>query len=214
MTYEEKISSLLHAHLTFDEPGSLPDLARALGCCNHRYTRKWVTDVPPQPNPVYEPLILQTLLTALRYHAGARNDDSNGESILNGLLRNNRWRACLESLDDAYKFVAVVACFYANFESGILNNNKNDLQSHNIEPLKKVIVEWLGVSAAESEKMTKMLFLRQTFGNLWCEFALSENMPLWDILPIISAVRPPFVTGLLPAQLETAAQTLPCLEAP
>jgi hypothetical protein len=214
MTYEEQIASFLHAHLTTAEPNALPILAQALGCRTRKLLWSCNDDAPTQPDLIFEPLVVETLLTALRHHIGSRNDDSNGESILNGLLKNNRWRACLESIEDAYNFVFIVACSYTHFENDKNRKNKNELQAHNIEPLRKVVIKWFGLSEAEGEHMTTALFLERTFGSLWCEFALAEDMLLGDIVKIVSDVHPPFMPDVLPAHFQLVSQPLPSFEMP
>jgi hypothetical protein len=219
MTYAEKIASLLSdmdsaMDLQSDSSAiDLNEITRALGC------RYWEADptrsgadifTPRCPDAVHEAIVSHALLEIFRVNAACDNDDDISDSILDGLLINERWRLCLTNPKDACHFVEMLAIFYLGFNPHYSAHTV--LKAAMLKDVHKLTQKWLGFDGAPSE-LTPTALPRLAFGEAWCGLFLTEGMPFSEIFYIVDAQMPPFMPGLLPAHLESTALPLPSMGA-
>jgi hypothetical protein len=218
MNYSTKITRLLAdvslaVSLNDDfEEIDLAEIAAALGCRSWVAGRRGVRNTPrintpKKPDARYEALVSQALLEVFEANADAENDDAMSDTVLDGLLINDRWRMCINTAYDAYSFVRMLAIFYLGFTP--LYASTNPLQDDMLRAVNRVTREWLRVDVAAAE-MTVDAITRLAFGNVWCDLFLSESMSFSDVFEIVYAQAPPFMPGLLP-HLEQAAIDLPSM---
>jgi hypothetical protein len=202
MTTHERISELLPVYLAKDLGKNTKTpylLLEALGCYRPDFWNQsnWQTRTPHQPDEASEQLVVKTLIEALRIATFGPIGDYYRYSILSGLLRNNRWRTCLESVDSALHFTMAIACHYVGWDDA--DPAEDSLQGAIAKPLRTVVNEWLGVGSSNVARLTEMTILRAAFGEFWCDFALGPDMHFSDAAPIVLSTRPSFMPGVVSA---------------
>jgi hypothetical protein len=222
MTFESSIADLVRIHLT-PQAGhaSLAPLMRELGCRHVVMTPGFVSVYAPpsQPAPVHEDIVTATLIHAMALHQPRDNltVSDNLAAILDGLLRKNRWRRCLESHATAFDFAVMMTCFWVARPQSPASQS---LLREVAVPVCAVLNRWIRPQTpftGDSLNGTSPTYdvACSLFGEAWCSIALSDAIDRpWDIPHIIRTHRPPLLPSLLPKRLETIAQTLPALEAP
>jgi hypothetical protein len=224
MTYEESVASLVHKFL-YNKAGVMrtpAPLWHALGCLHVATATDhgFVFVTPPQPAPAHEDLVVKTLLLAMHLQTPLTivEPPDNVASILDGLLRHDRWRHCLGSHGTAIEFATLLTAFS---ESAAGSTCCRILLRQVAVPVCSVLNAWLKPEApfsggpvegpAAAYKMALAMF-----GDAWCALALSglTDEQHWKIPQIILAQRPPFLPGLLPEHLTQANFSLPVLDTP
>jgi hypothetical protein len=209
MSYEEEIDALFTKYVTNRRQyGPADNLFIALGCPILKVSTNWSIVEHPQPGPEKEGVIQQALLRMLRVGDWHANKGwSEPFSILAGLTRNDRWRSCLDSVDDTYKF-ADLLLVAQDVCAGLARTSAPDLVKEEINTvLQHSLVGWLGFAwSAACPSIDDMA--RAMFGDAWCSFALSGDIP-GEERRLVRMERPPFMPGLLAVQTQNVAVTLP-----
>lgn len=161
---------------------------------------------PPQPEPRYEAIVTNALVVAIRTCITIHGDNNDIDSVIDGLIKNNRWRSCLNTADDAYHLVETLVTFHHNRG---LYAGMHTLQASLSNDVRNVISQWLGGRLIPLE-MTPIETARLFFGDAWCYLSLEYDSK-HSIIALIRRERPPFMPGLLPAHLEPKSLLLPGL---
>lgn len=204
MSYPEDIAQLADTYITRRTPSqSIAPLAAALGCRRINVGRGgWYHQSVKQPLPGFEPLVCQTLIDALRSHvcSSVPIASEDGLSILDGLSKNNRWRAALTNIDDAYCLAALL--LNTTFDG-------DDV----CEALSRGIVNaWLLTDAPFVEYPDLETLSAAFFGDPWTSLVIGEpSFFAWDVIDTVMAMRPPFVGSLVPCQAIDGPLPLPVL---
>jgi hypothetical protein len=230
-TYASTVQALLDAYVTKRTPeDSMAPLLSLLGCRNVSYLPNGIDkrfEEPAQPDAIHEELISGTLLKLLRLHMenGDGRDPHNAFAILDGLARNNRWRACLETLSVANDLAALLVD--ASLSLGGFTPDANSPIYALVEPcipaLYAMLNEWLEPVPAFSKTTLMTEVARAFFGNIWYDLTFGDKS--WFDWPednaynpinraIVASVHknpPPFRPNLLSASAEERAD-LPGLE--
>lgn len=186
---EDKVTKwiALPSRTAFD----LETLASWLGCAHTSASRGYCVANPEQPYEECEPVVLEALF-ALLY---ARNINTAlsvelDHVLLDGLLRNERWRLQADNDTFLYEFVALVTrfCDYtapAKFESG-LHARRNKMR----DEVAKVLNRWSG-PLESSPKLSSESVADVFFGEAWVSIVRNVEGP-GQIGDIILSKRPPF----------------------
>jgi hypothetical protein len=221
MTYEDYIAALVDRFIANPIPGSsvCTPLFAALGCTHltHLPARQDVLVKPDQPEPMYEKLVTQTLIELMHFqlkHPSAITSE-NILTLLDGLLKENRWRACLQDMDTATDFAILLAYFWnASMASGA----GVDLLNSVIPRVCEVLNEWVRPANPfkpfDGGRPVTYDLASEIFGSTWCALALDgHNISIWSTALIIHEQRPPVLAKLLPSHLQPTAVALPSLDA-
>lgn len=221
MTFETKIDGLVQTLLhNRARVTTLDSLWYALGCPYAAPSgwRKETPVEPPQPDPSHEAIIVKTLVYALHLEQPLLTSEppNNNISLLGGLLRQDRWQSCLHSHTTAIELAASLTAFW---ESRPKTSTVETLLRKISVQVCAVLNEWLKpVTPFSGDPLggpaTTYDIARAMFGDAWCAIALSglSDDQHWQISEIIQSQRPPFLPGLLSADLETEYALLPVLE--
>jgi hypothetical protein len=223
MTYPLHIAALYQKHVTDEAPGGIATLLSALGCQHivhgNEIGRIHSTDTlitPDQPAAEFEPLIRTTLVRTLHPHVNRAGPVGTADdlSLMDGLLRNNRWKACLQTRETAFDLGLLLLYFFevhTNTVSGQrLFSNVGSLVSD-------VANAWLRPEISfvmyDDIRTASYQLALELFGEAWGTIALSEtsNDPA-SIPMIIRTQRPAIMEYLLPPHLHQAPVPLPSLE--
>jgi hypothetical protein len=210
--YSRKINRLMRVHLVAAvEDVSIAPLLKALGC--RIPGDSWGVTQESQ-DPQHESMTRYALLQALNWHAGRNKPcEGNEYSILDGLLKNERWRDCLESAASAYALAVLLLRIAIDLEvDPYLDTNPEYTIAY--ADLAAAMHDLLTAWCQPSEPITKELrggvITRALFGEALWELVLSDvRQEDWSISEYIAGTRPPFRPGLLPEHLNSVALTLP-----
>jgi hypothetical protein len=185
----------------------LDDLTAKLGCRTVAHCQS--VYVTLQPGLEYEDLVTASLLTALRISVSITTPDGENsrDSVMDGLLRNNRWRACLSTSDDAYCLVQLFVSFFDNLQR---DSGASTLRSSLTSDARDAIAQWV-LPREMPNQMSALETVRLVFGPAWCAVCLPEDATKWDINLLIRKERPPFMPGLLPVHLDHESLPLPVM---
>jgi hypothetical protein len=153
---------------------------------------------PTQPDPVYEDLVSRALLEVLRISYTAHADHEARDSVLDGMLLKNRWRLCLETQDDAYRFAETLVTFHYNLQE---DSGYRTFRTTIAPDVRNAVVQWVSPRFVP-EQLTVLEIARLMLGSAWCDLRLDNEPTRWAVNKLIWAERPPFMPGLLPAHLE------------
>lgn len=215
LMYESKLRELLATYLSGQSTEtSIIPLATAIGCRTNvggdRYIRQ-----PMQPDFAHDAFLRRVLLDALRCHATRRAAWSdNGYALLDGLVRHDRWRECLKTLDGAYAFAGLLLEFSCAADMTVAPNGAA-LRQAVTGDVCFALKGWLpAVTSLENDVFPKYDALaRAMFGDVWCDMILPNVGLAYDNCSLkINAYRPAFLPGLLPEGIEHETETLPTLD--
>jgi hypothetical protein len=195
--------------------GDMEELTHALGCRSLVFNRNaWRVSRPKTPLESDEPIVVDTLLKALRFHFhrfAPRNED--GHAILDGLCHNNRWRKCLESQDGTY-YLALLLIELAVRKRGMAANGDPDALFEAMAPgVCKLLDAWRGTNDMRTSIPTADEMVRYFFHEIWCDLYLSKpTLTPLEMTRIILREAPPFLPGLMNTEFEAVAHSLPEIE--
>jgi hypothetical protein len=215
-TFAARIALLEDEHTnrgrsTFDE---IEPLTTALGCRTLVFKQTaWRVTHPKQPDAADEALVVEALLRALRYHRyrfAANREDSY--SILDGLTRNNRWRACLDSREKTYS-LALLLIEIAVHKRDVAANGGVSALLDVMEPDVCVLMgAWLDQDTPEKIPTVNEM-ARYFFNDLWCDLHLSDDsLTAVALTRLILRETPPFLSGIMRTQFEPVGAPLPDME--
>lgn len=183
---------------------------------------------PERPTADTEPLIRETLKRAMVFiateMAGGSSRFVDGNYILVALSEQDRWADCLQSEEDAYALVILLQrfAFIADAFINPLMATKANIDSDyfyevSAPKISKFLNVWLNPTTPFGEDcagLTLESFRRAVFGDAWCDLVLTEDMVDFFGEAVILTERPPFMPGLLPAQVDVVFEELPALNRP
>lgn len=185
------------------------ELALWLGCAHMSFSRASYVASPDQPPKEYETVVVESLLTLLSEH-DPRGDLSQEieQVIIDGLLLNDRWQACMERTGFAYEFAALIArcCNHVNtmdLEPEVATRDKA-MRCR----VAQVLEQWTGLSDISSGISSTDL-ASVLFADFWCDIVLS-GIDERGVADRILSGRPPFRVG--PLAKAPAEQALPELD--
>jgi hypothetical protein len=217
LNYEERIASLVEKHITNRPIApylSTADLVSALGCRNiGDPNRLQAFDVPEQPNPEYEALVVSTLLLTLHSHlARPAYNSHDGLAIIDGLMRNQRWRECLKDLDTAYAFAILLS------DGSLAPDDRKPVDPDTNLNLKRTVEidarialqDWIPNVVHPLVQPRRLV--KAMFGEVWFDLVVvGLDIATHHLPDAIKGLRPPFSPGLLPPHLEPVVLPLPAL---
>jgi hypothetical protein len=187
------------------------DLLRALGCRYINVTKNRIYD-PYIPPIEHEAVVRATLLRTLKSNFETGGYHRDAISLLDGLLRNNYWRDCLESTDSALNFAMLLIAFtrqYQPNEAGASSDAK--LRGVILPQLCQMLNEWMAPDEPFEDIISPRQMAGMLFGEVWCELFLGDEKQSWVIGNLVGAHKPPLAPGLLPAHLQAQPEDLPVL---
>lgn len=203
--YGEWLFRMLHSWIAMDcDADGFIRLAHFMGCRNLIYANGYRLVAPEQPRSNCEDVTRAALVVMLMHIDGVGPDsDIRGLSVLDGLLRNDRWRACLETPSGAYAFVALAARVIALPDASamaVISSEKDWLELHMETTFLAgdVLKEWL-LPPSEARMLSPRMLAAALFGEAWCNIVIDGVRNL-RLDRVIAETRPPFVHGLLPNQ--------------
>jgi hypothetical protein len=208
--YRQAASSLFDTWLENDKhPSSLEPLAEMLGCRYLVYNFGYTLKEPPPPSPrcasVVNDMLMKLLLQHNPYSILARKVE---HTLLDGLLRNDRWRCCLDQLSTAHAFVAILADFIERGAGNLPAPSVRVFHKIVADQLDPVLCEWLGPASGQAG-YTRRLFAAALFGQAWCHLVLDRYPSETPLAEIIRETCPRFMAGLVVAQSESTEEVLP-----
>jgi hypothetical protein len=193
-------------------------LLDALGCRHLAGTTDgYHFSSPCQPPVENEQLVRRTLVMALQTHVEIDGLRDDGFSILDGLSRNERWRECLETMEDAYNLVLLLLDFIEALSNPEPVVEKAKFLCGVESGAVCILEQWLSPLAPGAQGYTlptSKALCPALFGSAWCELVLGPPDANWNDRGMIYTHRPPFLPGLLPAHLEAADLPLPDMVSP
>jgi hypothetical protein len=218
--YRAIIQPHLTGWLTSRSARGLEQLAVWLGCSHTSWSDKSYVVPDLQPLAVYEPIVIESLLELLDDPAIADPLAQNylatalDEVLVNGLLYNDRWTSCMERIDFAHAFAALLARRISR--RGIPPLSELLHHSCTAPPeasawvgagqfLSRVTGSHHGVFEGSAYDLTEALF-----GDAWCSIVV-RCVEESGVSGCILSNRPTFQSRLFAAAIPEAQQ-LPTLE--
>jgi hypothetical protein len=200
---------------------SLHPLLSLLGCTTIQLGRDQVFMVnePSQPEEVHETLVTSTLLATLNLHIAGGVSINNGPALLNGLFKNNRWRACLDTVADANNLamllIAQSPALSGDFK--VIPRWEPFLES-GARSLYEIVNGWLTPEPAFTKETPLPVLACAMFGDIWYDLTFGDHS--WFDCPddnemndknidIVQAVRrnpPPLLRHLLSQGIDAHAR--------
>jgi hypothetical protein len=192
-------------------------IASMLGCTHLSQSKGcFVVETPDQPDPALEPNILRALLRLMHHHAPSMDIPFTNEMeriILDGMIKNNRWKTAMQTTAVAYEFATLVARF---FDRGIPDSGFKLIQVR-YQVLRQELQESLiaepdgcTMHGLSTTKDVACLF----FGDAWASFVFDELPPGSSLAGAIKSERPAFRAGLSERRQVSTIHELPPLDCP
>lgn len=206
MNFQKRAANLLANYIFACESGyDLSDLATLLG--GRTFGKSGQPASPTSPPPQYKTLAAQTLAQAVHcnnrmfalpiYGGVVKRSQSlierrNGCMLLDTASHEAMWRECLASMDTAYALASLLLRAELALSEG---------DSHGY-PLRQavnaIMLEWAGDASLYCTNPGVMTLAGTLFGDMWCTCYLDPAE--WRIPYNVTALRPRFLNGLVPAQ--------------
>jgi hypothetical protein len=220
--YESTVHALVDAYTTRRiSDDSMSPILSLLGCRNVRclpFSTQKQLEAPAQPDEIHEAFVSQTLQTLLHLHmqnnAGA--DQNNAFAILDGLARNNRWRACLDEIHVANDLAVLLV--EASLTLGSVTPNERSTLYQLVRACTTVLYgllnEWLEPAKPFVPGALMTEVARAIFGDIWYDLTFGDEPWMgWPAnndyntmnLFIVASIHrnpPPFRPSLLNASAE------------
>jgi hypothetical protein len=167
--------------------------------------------------PQREQIVINALMTLLHRHDPTCLLAEDGESvILGGLLHRDRWRECFEAEDRAYAFAILAARFFDRGDKKLDRGGSTDMsaaKANMFEALNQDIAYELGMASGSlpTAKLRAKYFFAKLFGEAWSELMITGEQG-GSLATLIQGTSPPFLPGLLPAQVQQVSVDLPQIE--
>jgi hypothetical protein len=218
---------LVSSHLTNRTKATLIcDLSDHLGCKRMRMCGGAEIFGLTQPAACHESSVSLALLQFLRsqMRTEARCVYWEDEiSIMDGLARNERWRACLADMNDAYDLAALFLRFSRAYWRGADKYSTEAMTVLRREVEQgafEAFTDWVAPGSTKERNWEPgewtpepLSIARTLFGVAWCSMVFTEsNASAVDVEAAMRFFRPPFQPGLVPAQIEAAPLSLPELD--
>lgn len=217
ITFEQDISAGVQRHLTnagTANASSIRPLLHALGCVDVEH----MSGIPTSPaatDPLHEDLVTETLRLALRkmFDGSGWTYESISIQLLDGLSKNNRWRLCLETIDDAYALASLLFVFSIELSVPRTASGERVLEQVIKPAACAMLTGWFQPEVPMTDVPVARDLAQMLFGEAWCYLVVenSFNSPS-NIKHLMQAHRPPFLPRLLKGPAETVQPDLPSLE--
>jgi hypothetical protein len=217
---EERITWLADRHLTSNIADRMSSLAAAMGCHNVDMRSSGpVVEELADLDPAHEGLVRKVLSRWLLHRRSGRELDNI--SMVDGFVRNERWRDCIQDNERAYRFATALICFAMSREDYLRGrfesapNFKARLAFWALVSPGAIaqVNEWLRPEQPFTEYPSSTELIKLVFGTAWYDLAgLVPFNDMDQVHDIIQAHRPPFLPGLLPVQLEQEVVALPTMD--
>lgn len=202
--YKKRVADLRQPFIEADHTGYIfmHTLASLIGCqLLHRHGTP-VDDTYASDIARHEPLIKATLVTLLGYtmsRPNTRDSIVDKYSILDGLAKNNRWRACLQTPQTCYDLVGLLTTVSSSFARR--EETVNMRRSFDVSVC-TILNAWLKPVIPFDIIPKADTLVRNLFGNAWCDIVLGgcaiDAMLTFELVAAIEAARPALREGLLP----------------
>jgi hypothetical protein len=191
---------------------SFLDLADALGCNTTRGRDGFPLGSGTSPYPVFEDVIIKTLLSVLDTYKKIPAAYVVERCILAGLLQSDRWKSCLETEKHTYAFAQLVATFSEQVYAHMMTDEWRAMDNNVAVAMNEALAKWLtpGYPIPGCDGYDQRSFAGALFGDVWADVALGSGGTL--LAPLIAAHRPPFLRGIHRGQTEQTLENLPNLE--
>jgi hypothetical protein len=207
MKFEDRVASLAGSCLCGPPVLAPATLLTTLGCrVMMEDGRRTHLVEGRQPHFSQESLVAATLIKAMHWHR--EWDSANIQfagALLDGLARNERWRLCLDSVDDAYYLASLlIKLTYLATPADGPGTDDNEKQLHDLlnPAIRTIACGWLD-RPVESAFLSMDELTRALFGDAWCHLVLQDKPMLYMMVTkIILAYLPVFLPGLCPRQDE------------
>lgn len=204
--YAETIDLLVARFLLNDKNDDIESLVAALGC-SYSDSDSASLHVPNQPDPSNEYLVQATLLQAIRWHSTVDGYISDGIALLEGLIRNDRWRQCLKNTNDA----VVLSALLMDFAVGEKYAGK--LHALVSPGVCGILNSWLLPPSPIEAPLSPTELARALFGDAWYDISIGHCSDELTVGRFVLSSKPPFRPGLLADHLNDHVQQLPDLGA-
>lgn len=205
MKFELDLKRLAAQYLTsrIDADGRsqsiLPLLAK-LGCrCLCSEGRTWSNEEFEQPDVVHENLVKNTLLEALifKFEYPVGNTWFDQFALLDGLARNERWKACLHTAENAHMFAALLLDG-AQLVQKLQKHPAHDLLAQSLIPsVCEILNTWLIPEVPFEVYPPAGVIAQNMFGDAWYCTVLNSEFGIRLTPKEVIAMRPPFVQRLV-----------------
>jgi hypothetical protein len=209
-TYADGLARLVENYMNRGQSTfQLPMLLIALGCSSISYENMaWRLSANPQPEPMHEDLVRQTLLQTMReYMKSSDFTDLQGNLILEVLLLRNRWRICLPAVSDLYDFTVLILNLVK------IGEHVGAIREALDPPICQALNEWIKPDTPLIPGFTMGDVVVPLFGEGWYSVVvMSSGMADFDAPNLVRTLRPPFQTGLASPPPDIIAMQLPTIE--
>lgn len=225
--YEDTLNALVETHLGNNRTRAtrINDLSEHLGCRYLLIGGDLEIRGLRQPAACHEPLVRAALLHYLRSQMRPTLPKMYWEDelpLMDGLARNERWRACLENMDDAYHLAALFLRFsqtYWRDGDKYSTGDKALLRSEIDAGAFNAFTQWVSPGTTPDRSWgpgqwtpEPVLIASALFGAAWCNLAFTGSVvTVEEVETAMRLHRPPFQPGLVPAQVDAPALGLPDL---
>lgn len=177
---------------------SFQPVAKLLGLQYMEADANYNIIVPRQPEEKLEPVVREALaLVAMFNDETSLSGKFTAASILEGLLRNDRWRNCLSTQERARGLV-MLAVPMTRYNSVVTTD------------IQRVLNVWLKPQGPY-EVFSPRSLACALFGEPWCALVYDGLRDRMELGPIIESTQPQFLEGLLAIEPQ-AVVGLPSLE--
>jgi hypothetical protein len=167
-----------------------------------------------QPSYQHESVVREALVLLTSRHDSTVEDGLFiGLSILDGLLRHERWRACLTTPERARGLTMLVAGVFdvKNRPDYEKSKAKRTFLQGMTDETQEMLNAWLA-PAGPAEVFSERSFASKLFGEPWCCIVFDSLPKAMRFDLTIEATAPPFLPGLLDTTETYVALTLPSLD--
>lgn len=211
VAYQIMIEEKLAQWLAMPErtAGALETMAVWLGCAHISLSRGYCINAPEQPESECEPVVIGALVLMLRKRDPLdRIFYEIDQVVLDGLLRNDRWKKCAEDASFLYEFAALITRF-CDFTAPQKYEAAEHVRRNRLRAeVTRALTSWLepqeNAPKLGSEAVAELLF-----GSPWVSIMRSVGNT-GQIGDLLLATRPPFRRSLTGLQAESL--DLPDLE--
>jgi hypothetical protein len=213
--YKERVDAAFATWLRDGQSlNSMAAMATLLGCRHLEVAGgKLHYREPAQPGEQYEAIVRQTLLELLEMHDAQIDSNTvrREHSLLDGLLRNERWRGCLDTVAGANRLVVLVANSYGDRPDKVgFMGPSQKLCSAVDRELPAMLSAWC--PSHTPVPTSKRELAVALFGEAWTALVFDADNPERMMVDVIAETQPRYLPGLVPAQAEYDEEPLPDLE--
>jgi hypothetical protein len=217
--YPNKIAELMSEHIDtamahYTRWGQAPfrqyaPLLTALGCCTEVATfGKSSPMEAEQPDDCFELLTSDTLVDIFHTVETLSWQAFDKYALLDGLCRNDRWRRCITTPENALLFAATVMCFVVSASDPAFCSALKPFTPR----IYKMLTDWCGIDSAEPIPLSAECVTRAMFGDAWWSVVVEpQDMITGLYSSFVLTSAPEFLPGLIARENGTPNIALPDL---